>query len=340
METIERRIEAKALELGYERCGIIPIGELEEYDRRLEERLQKVPESAAFYNRLNLTKIGDRYPWAKSVVVAVSRYGLYKVPEFLKGVVAKHYLFDARSEPRSAEYQAHFAMEDYLKSLGLKTASERIFGIVGLRNAAMKAGLGVVRNNNFFYTESGSWVNLVTWLTDRDISLIHKPALPPCPDGCLRCVAACPTGSLSAHHTLSPLDCVCYMTANSSTELDKTPLSSRFECLYGCDICQEACPMNTGKWEDAEDFPGVSELAAFLTPVAVMELDEAYYRQHIQPKFFYLKPTELWKWKVNALNYMRNNYQDAYRPHITSACDDGSEKVRAMARLICSELGL
>jgi epoxyqueuosine reductase QueG len=266
METIERRIEAKALELGYERCGIIPIGELEEYDRRLEERLQKVPESAAFYNRLNLTKIGDRYPWAKSVVVAVSRYGLYKVPEFLKGVVAKHYLFDARSEPRSAEYQAHFAMEDYLKSLGLKTASERIFGIVGLRNAAM--------------------------------------------------------------------------TANSSTDLDKTPLSSRFECLYGCDICQEACPMNTGKWEDAEDFPGVSELAAFLTPVAVMELDEAYYRQHIQPKFFYLKPTELWKWKVNALNYMRNNYQDAYRPHITSACDDGSEKVRAMARLICSELGL
>ena len=338
METIERLIEAKALDLGYEKCGIIPVSELAEYDRRMEERLDKVPGSADFYNQLNLTKKGDRYPWAKSVVVAVWYYGQYKVPDFLEGIIAKHYLFDARSAPDSDEYKAFFAMEDYLNSIGLKMASDRIFGTVGLRNAAMKAGLGVIRKNNFFYTESGSWVNIVTWLTDRDLSLVHKPALPPCPDDCHRCVNACPTKALSSPHTLSPLDCICFMTANSSIDLDKTPLSSKFSYLYGCEICQETCPMNKSKWEEAVDFPGVSELAPALTPESVMNLDEAYYQQHIQPKFFYLKPNELWKWKVNALNYMRNNYEDTYRPYITNAFDDSSEKVRSMARLISSEL--
>ena len=341
METIERQIEAKALELGYEKCGIIPVSDLAEYDRRYAERLRKVPRSAAFYDHLKLTRTGERYPWAKSVVVAVSHFGRYKMPEYLRGLIARHYLFDGRYEPRAAEYQAVFAMEDYLNSLGLKTASERLFGIVGLRNAAMKAGLGVIRNNNFFYTESGSWVNLVTWLTDRDMSLVHKPSLPPCPEGCLLCVKACPTGALSSPHTLSPLDCVSYMTNRTGVDAMRTPHRARFgRCLYGCDACQEACPMNKGKLKEIEDFPGVDELAPYLTPEAVMELDEDFYRRRVQPKYFYLSPDELWKWKVNALIFMQNNYERRYAPYIVEACGDGNEKVREAARLIRSELGL
>ena len=84
MESIERQIETKALELGYEKCGIIPVSDLAEYDRRYAERLEKVPRSAAFYDHLKLTRTAERYPWAKSVVVAVSHFGRYKnagIPE-------------------------------------------------------------------------------------------------------------------------------------------------------------------------------------------------------------------------------------------------------------------
>ena len=133
------------------------------------------------------------------------------MPEYLRGLIAKHYLFDGRYEPRSAEYQAVFAMEDYLNSLGLKTASERLFGIVGLRNAAMKAGLGVIRNNNFFYTESGSWVNLVTWLTDRDMTLVHTPSAPALSGELPAVRQGLPDrGTVVAAHALTARLCVLY----------------------------------------------------------------------------------------------------------------------------------
>jgi epoxyqueuosine reductase len=199
------------------------------------------------------------------------------MPELLKGLIAKHYLFDARCTPDSDEYKAFFAMEDYLKSLGLRTASERLFGIVGLRNAAEKAGLGVIRNNNFFYTESGSWVNLLAWLTDCERTLIHTPALPPCPENCLLCVRACPTKALSSPHTMSPHDCVSFMTNRTTVDCMSTDHRKKLgRCLYGCDVCQEACPYNHGKWRDEENFPGVSELALYLTPEAVMQMDEDF----------------------------------------------------------------
>ena len=51
---------------------------------------------------------------------------------------------------------AGLAIEDYMQELGLKIATDRKFGIVGLRWAAMKAGLGMIRRNNFFYTQAGS----------------------------------------------------------------------------------------------------------------------------------------------------------------------------------------
>ena len=73
-----------------------------------------------------------------------------------------------------------------MNELGVKTATNRKFGVVGLRWAAMQAGLGLVRRNNFFYTESGSYVNIEAFLTDRDMELIDTTELPPCPQNCVR----------------------------------------------------------------------------------------------------------------------------------------------------------
>ncbi len=339
---IEKIIHNKACELGYEKCGIVRIQDLEGYDERLQERIHKEPASKVFYQRQSrLTRLQEQYPWAKSVIVAVSCYGEYKVPDWLKGRIGKHYILDGRVNEESQEFQRNTAMEKFLQELGLTTAYNRNFGIVGLRWAAMKAGLGVVRRNNFFYTESGSWVELEAWLCDREMELLGTTELPPCPEGCNRCIKACPSGSLSSPYSMNPVSCVSFLTTFGGRDLPNDPLGRCFGAwIYGCDACQDICPMNKGKWKEKDEFPGVSELSPWLTPENILTMEEEFYKQNIQPKFFYLSPDELWKWKVNALNFMRNNYKESFKPYITAASRDGNEKIRAMAQLACKELSL
>ena len=340
MHAIEQMIQKKAYELGYEKCGIIPISLLEGYAEKLDERIQKVPESEPFYQRQRrLANPLAEYPWAKSVVVLAVPYGKYEVPESVKGHIAKAYLFDIRVDANIKEYQHNRAMEQYMQELGLHVAANQIFGIVGLRWAALQAGLGIIRRNNFFYTQSGSWVHLEAWLTDREIELKEIPDIPQCPKGCDRCMTACPTHSLTAPYTMSPTSCISFLTTFGGRNLTQEPLSKRFgDYIYGCDICQDVCPMNKGKWQEIEELPGLPELAPALTPENILNMEEEFYREKIQPKFFYLSPDELWKWKVNVLCFMHNNYKESYKPHIIKACKNENEKIRVMASSICNEL--
>lgn len=336
---LAQAIRDKAYDLGYVGCGIIPIEKLNGYGEKLEERVEKVPESALFYaGQKRLVDPQKRFPWAKSVVVVAERYGIYQIPRELRGRIGRYYLFDARVDEHTKEFKAGLQLESFMNEMGVKCTTERKFGLVGLRWAAMQAGIGLVRRNNFFYTKFGSWVTLQAWLTDQKMEYTEAAALPPCPTSCNRCVKACPTGSLSAPYTMSPTACVSFLTTFGGRNLPKEPLSKQFgQCIYGCDICQEVCPMNKGKWEENEEFPGLSDLAPFLTPEKIMEMDDAFYKRHIQPKFFYLKPDELWKWKVDVLCFMHNQYREEYKPYILAACHDSHEKIREMAKSISKE---
>lgn len=339
---IEKLIEEKCYEFGYEKCGIVRIQDLTGYDKHLMERIDKVPESKMFYQNLSrLTNLPEQYPWAKSVIVAVSNFGHYKIPEHLKGYIGKYYIFDGRVKSESQEYKRSIAMEQFLQELGLKLATDPIFHVVGLRWAAAKAGLGVVRKNNFFYTESGSSVTLSAWITDRDMELVQTNEIPDCPKECTNCVKSCPTASLSSPYTMNPVSCVSFLTSLNMRDLTTDPIGKKGDTwIYGCDACQDACPMNRGKWIEKDDFPGVLEISPNLTPENIMKMEDEYYRNNIQPKFFYLSPDELWKLKVNVLNFMRNNYHESYRQCIIDSCSDDNEKIRNMAQTICKEMFL
>lgn len=342
MKTIEEMIQEKAYELGYEKCGIIPISLMKGYREKFEERIEKVPQSRPFYNGqqrlINPLKI---YPWAKSVVVVTSVYGKYKVPEELEGHIAKDYLFDIRVDKNAKEYQSNRELHKYMQQLGLKVETNQKFGVVGMRWAAKEAGIGIIRRNNFLYTESGSLVHLDAWVTDGEMELKETNNVPQCPKGCRRCMDSCPTKSLSEPYTMLPNTCVSFLTTFGGRNLHREPLRKAFgDCIYGCDICQDVCPMNKGKRNESEEFLDLKELAPQLTPENILGMEESFYREKVQPKFFYLSPDELWKWKVNVLNYMSNNYKQDYKPYIINACNSQHEKIREMAMLICRELNL
>jgi epoxyqueuosine reductase len=338
----EKSIKEKALEIGYEDCGIINISEINDYAEKLNNRIIKFPNTKKFLENLNrFVNLNERFPWAKSIIICVRRYGKYSIPNNLKNRIAKYYLVDGRINEQSADYQASVEFEAFLNKAGLKTAAERKFGITALRWAAFKAGLGIIRQNNFFYTEkSGSWVYLEAWLTDCDMELKSNDKSKPCPNNCNKCIKACPTQSLCEPYTMNRSTCVSCLTTWEGWDMSKESNNHNIgNWIYGCDICQDVCPFNKNKWAETEQFPQLDELAEHISLGKIIEMDYAYLEDVMSSKFFYIGKDSVYKWKTNALNAMLNNYNDGYLFYIRKACNDPNEHVRNMAEWVMGKIG-
>lgn len=111
----------------------------------------------------------------------------------MKGRVAKYYLTDGRRHTDSEGYKTSVAFEKYLADCGLQVATDRDFGITALRWAGMKAGIGIIRKNNFFYTEKGSYQYLEAFLIDEPPQYIVENQIRPCAEKCNLCIRSCPT---------------------------------------------------------------------------------------------------------------------------------------------------
>ena len=337
---LAEEIVTKALELGYSKCGIIKVSQMKGYAEKLDKRVKLFPEIEPIYKRFySFSNPRTDYPWAKSIVVCARWYGRYHLPDGLKGKVAKYYQVDGRKDIKSQDYKDSTAFDSYLKERGLKTATYRDFGITALRWAAMKAGIGVVRKNNFFYTERGSWIFLEAWLIDEGLEHVSQSKAKACPDSCILCMKNCPTGSLSAPYTMNHLSCVSCLTTFQGWDWTTDKYQSQTgDWIFGCDVCQDVCPFNHKAWVEEEEFPGLDELGEKISLEKLVEMDYDFLRDTIQPKFWYIPRDKVWKWKTNALNVMMNNYHQRYRPYIEKACNDQEEHVRRMAQWVISKL--
>ena len=335
-------IRRKALELGFSKCGIISVDAVKGYTERMNERIASFPDSALMYMRFRpLANVQRNFPWARSVVVFVYDYGKYRIPEKVRGHIGTEYLFDGRRDKMSEDNRIADELAKYIEGLGMQVGREDDHGVTALRFAAVKAGLGVIRRNNFFYTENGSWNIINAFAIDEDLELTEETELEDCPDDCNRCVGSCPTGSLAGPFSMHPMRCVSFLTSIGGGMMDVTnnPLREKFGgWVYGCDDCQNVCPFNSGRFTEEEDYPGLEAMADNLTPERIVGMDETFYRDVVQPKFWYLENDKMYVWKVNALNAMRNNYRDSYGPLIRKCLDDPNERIRRMAKLICDDL--
>jgi len=329
-----------AVELGYDKCGIIPVSMMLGYEEKLEERMEHFPETKEKYGGFReFAHLDETYPWAKAVVVCSYWYGKYRIPEVLQGRVAKYYLTDGRRDDSSAGYQTSAAFERYLSGRGLRTATDRDFGVTALRWAAMQAGIGIIRKNNFFYTEKGSYQYLEAFLIDEPLEYIAEPGVRPCAPACDLCARACPTKSLEGPYMMCRNTCVSCLTTWDGWDLTQEPLRDKFgKWMYGCDACQDACPYNRKAWTGEEEFPGLEELSRHLTYEEVVRADYGWLETVLQPKLWYIPKGKEWRYKTNALNAMLNNYQPEYYQVIKDACRDEREEVRSMARWVLEQL--
>jgi len=112
------------------------------------------------------------------------------------------------------------------------------------RDIAAEAGLGWRgKNTCLIHKKHGSGFLLAGFFTDLELSSPQGPAEDFC-GGCTACLQACPTGALLEPGKLDAKLCISYWTIESKTEIPGK-LSGQFGAwIFGCDICQEACPWN------------------------------------------------------------------------------------------------
>lgn len=333
-------IKKKALELGYEACGIIKADEMKGYADRLEENSRIFPELKEFYaRRLHPYALPQQgCEWAKSIVICINRYGKYKLPAKNGDHVGKVFWFDSRRDKNTEEYRNRGLFDNYLTGLGLKTSHNIHPGTTAYRWAAQKAGLGIIRKNNFFYTKNGSWVVMETWLIDQEMELIDTPDLKPCPEGCSNCREACKTSALAKPYATNMLKCIACLN-HASGELPPETLRDKMgKWIYGCDDCQNACPMNKNCWQEEKDFPNLNEVAEYMSFEKIFALDDETMEKIIIPKFWYIRKESSWQWKINSIIAMTNNFEAKYEKHLRHACGDKNEKVREAADWACAKL--
>ena len=109
--------------------------------------------------------------------------------------------------------------------------------------AACRAGIGVRGLNSMIITERfGSFVFIGEIVT----TLYLKPAevVSPVCRGCGACVRKCPTGAIS-ESGVDREKCLSAVTQKKSglTE-EEAELIEKSGCAWGCDVCQNVCPMN------------------------------------------------------------------------------------------------
>jgi len=113
------------------------------------------------------------------------------------------------------------------------------------RAFAYRAGIGFFGRNGLIISEKfGSRFNIGLILTDIPLEKTSPQTKKSCPPGCSLCIDACP-GAALGESTLNAKRCISYLTQKENLTKEEESLLSISNQLYGCDICQNICPLNT-----------------------------------------------------------------------------------------------
>ena len=145
------------------------------------------------------------------------------------------------------------------------------------RAAAARAGLGWFgKNGNILNPDYGSWLLLGQIITDLPLAP-DQPLRKTCGQ-CVRCMPACPTDAIVAPYVVDNRRCISYLTIEhkGAIPLELRPAVGNW--VFGCDICQEVCPVNRKAKATGDANFGRRDLDA-VDLVELLEMTEADFRQ-------------------------------------------------------------
>jgi epoxyqueuosine reductase len=251
-------IKQKAIELGFQSCGIARARRLDEEEEHFKNYL------ASHYNgkmrymanhfekRLDPTKL---VPGAKSVVVVLLNYSQGQmqtgtdVPLISKYAYGKDYHLVVKEKLRN--------LFNYIND-EIGTIEGRVFtdsAPVLERSWAVQAGLGWIGKNGLLLNkELGSFFVIGELIIDMELDY-DAPFKGEYCGSCNQCLSACPTKALVKPYILDARKCISYLTIELKDQIPEQFQSMLHRRVFGCDICQDVCPWNRkAKKTNEQDF--------------------------------------------------------------------------------------
>ena len=203
------------------------------------------------------------------------------------------------------------------------------------RAAAARAGLGWFgKNSNILTRELGSWVFLGQVLTDLKIAP-DAPLVKTC-GSCVRCIDACPTGAIVAPYVIDNARCISHLTIENRGAIPRELRPLLGDWIFGCDLCQEVCPVNRKAQPAQEPAFGKAALAT-ADLIEILEMSETDFRERFRgTPILRAKRVGLQR---NACVALGNGKNPAAIPALDRALQQGETLVRGHAAWALGQIG-
>jgi len=234
------------LELGFSACGFAearPLDDLRDFYRHfLEEGRQATMDYLERYATQRI-RPADLLHGVKSVIaVLMNYYPPFLIPEEDNFILSK-YAAGKRYPPFIKRKMEPLA--DLIASLEEGTRSKIYVdsGPVLEKAWAMRCGIGWIGKHTIVVNPGGgSYFYIGIILTTLEIEP-DRPETDHC-GNCKRCMEACPTGAIDRPYQLNIRRCITYCTTVKNAVMTDEVRNNLKDRIYGCDICQDACPFN------------------------------------------------------------------------------------------------
>ncbi len=241
---ITTTIKTEALALGFSACGISKPASLKEQELYFRKWIENGYHADMAYMCKHIEKRYNPFllePSVKSIVSLLLNYYPEKAQPENSYNIAKY--------ARGNDYH-DVIKEKSVKLLAIikeKTGANCRFFVdtapVLERFWAQQSGLGWIGKNTTLITkEFGSYVFISELFLDVELEY-DLPETNQC-GSCRKCIDACPTGALEAPFLLNSNKCVSYLTIENKKDLPQFLKDKIKNQIFGCDICQDVCPMN------------------------------------------------------------------------------------------------
>jgi epoxyqueuosine reductase len=260
-------IQSAARSAGFDACGAVALSALpDNVLRSFDEWIQRRYHAGMRYMERHLTKRTDPRLLMKSgartaVLTLLSYKPQRRQPLHLPQVSCYAY---------GADY--HDVIKQKLRSLlaALQANQPTLQGRALVDTAPLQerywaaaAGLGWLGKNGMLISKDlGSYTFIGALLLSEEVESRAMPPKNRC-GACTRCINACPTGAILDSGRVNAHRCLSYRTIEKhanppqggEVSVEKIEGTAAPRYIFGCDICQEACP-----WNKKAKVPAHSEL--------------------------------------------------------------------------------